>query len=155
MLSLRSSGLRIHFLSAVLACLATMNARADALGDACNEVYRKIGNFPGGLYRKTNETFEYEGRLYKGCVVTVVGDSTTFPGNTPLTHAPYPFPDSPAATAGWRADREADGPDGTAYRLSRGNVFCQITGWWDGGDDADPAYVPSPLFVITAKCARK
>jgi len=129
-------------------------AHADEVSDACDYVSRTVSTFKGGLYRQAPDTFEDEGKIYKGCVVTVVGDRNKVPGRFPPADRPYPKPGSAAAKAGWKADREADGSDGTSYRISRGNVFCLVRGSWDGGDDSDPKVIPSPLFLITAQCAR-
>ena len=120
-------------------------AHADEVSAACDHVSRSVSSFKGGLLRQAPDTFEDEGKIYRGCVVTVVGDRTKVPGR---------FPPSERPRAGWTADREADGPDGTSYRISRGNVFCLVTGSWDGGDASDPKVVPSPLFLITARCAK-
>jgi hypothetical protein len=129
-------------------------AHADEVSDACDYVSRKVSTFKGGLYRQAPDTFEDERKIYKGCVVTVVGDRNKVLGKFPPADGPYPKPGSAAASAGWKADREADGPDGTSYRIVRGNVFCLLTGSWDGGDASDPNEIPSPLFLITAQCAR-
>lgn len=59
------------------------------------------------------------------------------------------------AGAGWtQRDRlmSADGPDGSVLAFSRGDVACLVSGSWDGGDDSDSTYVPSPGFVIAANC---
>lgn len=60
-----------------------------------------------------------------------------------------------AIAAGW-AERGhlllADGPDGSIEAFSRGSVACLISGSWDGGDDSDSTYVPSPGFEIAASC---
>jgi hypothetical protein len=60
-----------------------------------------------------------------------------------------------ARAAGW-TERDklllADGPDGSVLAVSRGNVACVVSGNWDGGDDGDSTYVPSPGFVIAASC---
>ena len=139
----------------VVAQLASApSARADTANEACDFVARQVGTFKGGLSRQMPETFEDEGKIYKGCVVTVVGDVNKVPGKSPPVERPYPKPGSAAEKAGWKADREADGPDGTSYRISRRDVFCLVSGAWDGGDDSDPKAVPSPLFLITARCAR-
>ena len=127
---------------------------ADAATAACHHILRQLSTFEGSLYRSGPETFEDAGKIYRGCAVTVVGDRRKVPGGSPPADAPYPKPDSAATAAGWKADREADGPDGTSYRLSRGDVFCLISGWWDGGDDSNPKASPSPLFLITARCAQ-
>lgn len=142
--------------AAILACqmAAGSFANADEVTDACDFVSRQISAFKGGLYREAPDAFEHHGKIYRGCVVTVVGDSNKLPGKLPPADRAYPRPGSAAAKAGWKADQEADGPDGTSYRISRRNVFCLVSGSWDGGDDSDPNDVPSSLFVITARCAR-
>ena len=129
-------------------------AHADGVSNACDYVARKVSTFKGGIYRQGPETFEDEGKIYKGCVVTVVGDRNKVLGKFPPADGPYPKPGSAAANAGWKADREADGPDGTSYRISNSNIFCLVNGSWDGGDASDPRVIPSPLFLITARCAR-
>ncbi len=128
--------------------------RADEVSDACDFVARAVNVFKAGLHRQAPETFEDEGKIYRGCAVTVVGDRSKMPDGFPPADRPYPNPGSPAAKAGWKADREADGPDGTSYRISRENVFCVVSGAWDGGDPTDRKVVASPLFLITARCAR-
>ena len=141
---------------AVVACLVAAGsfAHADEADGACDSVSRSVSAFTGGLYRQAPDTFEDEGKVYRGCVVTVVGDSNKVPGKFPPAERAYPRPGSAAAKAGWKADREADGPDGTSYRISRGNVFCLVSGSWDGGDDSDTKVIPSSLFLITARCAK-
>jgi hypothetical protein len=134
--------------------VAATLARADEVTEACAYALRELSVVPGGLYRGAPETFEDAGQIYRGCVVTVVGDQRRGPDTGPPADRLYPTPGSAAAKAGWKADREADGPDGTAYRISRGRVFCLVNGAWDGGDDSDPTVVPSPLFLITVRCAR-
>jgi hypothetical protein len=129
-------------------------AHADEVSDSCDYVSRTVSTFKGGLYRQKPETFEDEGKIYRGCVVIVVGDRNKVPGGFPPPDSPYPKPGSAAAKAGWKADREADGPDGTSYRISNRNVFCLVNGSWDGGDVSDPRAVPSSLFFITARCAK-
>ncbi len=59
------------------------------------------------------------------------------------------------AAIGWREDprHAADGPDGTVFGMARGEVACVITAGWDGGDDADPTYVPSDTLWFEARCA--
>ena len=129
-------------------------AHADEVSDACDYVSRQVSTFEGGLYRQAPDTFEDEGKTYRGCVVTVVGDRKKVSDGFPPADRPYPKPGSVAASAGWKADRVADGPDGTSYRILRGNVFCLVSGSWDGGDPTDLKVIPSPLFLITARCAR-
>ena len=140
----------------VLGCVvrAASETRADEVSEACDYVLRQVSVFKDGLYRGAPETFEDQGTIYRGCAITVVGDRRKAPGGFPPAEAPYPEPGSAAARAGWKANRETDGSDGTSYRLSRGNVFCLVKGAWDGGDASDAKVIPSPLFLITARCAR-
>jgi len=146
---------RLTFCAVILAQQVAVGsfAHADEASDACDYVSRRVSTFKGGLYRQAPDTFEDEGKIYRGCVVTVVGDRNKMPESFPPADRVYPKPGSAAAKAGWKADREADGPDGTSYRISRGNVFCLVSGSWDGGDASDPKVIPSSLFLITARCA--
>ena len=144
---------QLALLAAILAFQGSP-ASADEVSDACYFVSRQVSAFKGGLYREAPETFEHGGKIHKGCVVTVVGDRNRLPGKFPPAERAYPKPGSAAEKAGWKADEEADGPDGTSYRITRRNVFCVVSGSWDGGDDANPNDVPSSLFIITARCAR-
>jgi hypothetical protein len=56
---------------------------------------------------------------------------------------------------GWCGDRMADGPDGTSYMAIKEDIFCAVEGRWDGGDDSDPTYVPSPRYEVIVKCANR
>jgi len=147
---------RLTFCAVILAyqVAAGSFAHADEVSDACDYVSRSVSTFKDGLYRQAPDTFEEQGKIYRGCVITVVGDRNKMPDSFPPADRAYPKPGSVAAKAGWKADREADGPDGSSYRISRGNVFCLVNGTWDGGDASDPKVIPSPLFLITARCAR-
>jgi hypothetical protein len=149
-------GSRLTLCAVILACPLAVGpfAHADEASDACDYALRRLGTFKGGLYRQAPDTFEDEGKIYRGCVVTVVGDRNKAPKRFPPTDRLYAEPGSAAAKAGWKMDRQADGADGSSYRISRGNVFCLVSGAWDGGDDSDPKVVPSPLFLTTARCAR-
>jgi hypothetical protein len=65
-------------------------AHADGVSDACDYVSRKVSTFKGGLYRQGPETFEDEGKIYRGCVVIVVGDRNKVPGRFPPRTVPTP-----------------------------------------------------------------
>ena len=73
--------------------------QADEAHEACDYVARQVGTFKGGLQRQAPETFEDEGKIYKGCVVTVVGDRNKVRGNFPPADRPYPKPGSAPAKA--------------------------------------------------------
>ena len=147
----------LAFCTLVLACRVAVGslAHADEASDACLDILGKLHVFDGGLYREFPDTFEFDGKFYKGCMVTVVGDRNRTPGKFPPVQRLYPESGSAMAKAGWKADREADGPDGTAFRISRGSVFCLIRGSWGGGDATDPKAARSPLFLITSHCAKR
>jgi len=36
--------------------------------------------------------------------------------------------------------------------MRRGAVLCYVQADWDGGDDSDSTYVPSPYYSITVDC---
>ena len=47
----------------------------------------------------------------------------------------------------------ADGPDGSVVGLHSREALCIIEFQWDGGDDADPSYVPADWFRAIVSCA--
>ncbi len=57
---------------------------------------------------------------------------------------------------GWREDLGygADGKDGTAFGFRRGETLCIARASWDGGDDADPTYVPDDRYELRIECMR-
>jgi hypothetical protein len=59
--------------------------------------------------------------------------------------------------AGWNEALRygADGPDGTAFASWRGEVLCHVSANWDGGNDADPTYVPRSGFELRVMCTRR
>jgi hypothetical protein len=131
---------------------ASIGARAGALEDACDLVHRKLSSVPSKSLKRSMGDFERDGQSYRGCIVRLDGTTKT------ITDAHYPAPlfypseGSSLYKDGWRADREADGPDGTAFRISKQDLFCLVEGSWDGGDDSDPKYVPSTRYKIEVMC---
>jgi hypothetical protein len=64
--------------------------------------------------------------------------------------------DSLLINAGWLAADSlysADGPDGSVLGFLKSQTLCVREGSWDGGDDADSTYVPSPNFKLEVRCA--
>ena len=129
-------------------------ASGGELDEACGFAYKKLKSVSSAQVSQTMGTFTYQGRQYQGCITKLIGDRTKiadaqYPG--PLF---YPFKSSPGYRAGWRADieSEADGPDGTAFRMIRANTFCFVEGKWNGGDDGDPGYVPLKRYEVTVSC---
>lgn len=119
---------------------AILVASANAHGRPAAEV---------GAPRDTAMAFgeTYRGTVEPGCRVAWRNDEAQ--------GAPLNDVTERAMAAGW-AERSklllADGPDGSLEALSRGNIACVISGSWDGGDDSDSTYVPSPGFEIAASC---
>src|SRR5258706_16242334 len=109
----------------LLACVlsAAAPAYADEVNDACFELMRHFGKVKDGLVRGVPETFEDDGKIYRGCGMTILGDFSKAPGTFAAAEPPPP-------SGRWKVDREADGPDGTSYRLARGNGFCLVNGAW-------------------------
>ncbi len=61
-----------------------------------------------------------------------------------------------SAERGWAdfPQLDADGPDGNARTRQRAGIWCQIEQSYDGGDDSDSTYVPSPRFLEVTICWR-
>src|SRR6266542_6417050 len=61
-----------------------------------------------------------------------------------------------SAERGWAdfPQLDADGPDGNARTRQRAGIWCQIEQSYDGGDDSDSTYVPSPRFREVTICWR-
>ena len=56
--------------------------------------------------------------------------------------------------AGWVESfgYSADGTDGSNMGYLSQNFFCLVEGQWDGGDDTDESYVPTPGCKVTVTC---
>ena len=150
----------------ILFGICACNAHAGMLENTCSMVYRKLGSGPHERLTKSFESFSFDGNIYRGCVIRLSGKAgkiTDTQRPDGLFGLPLPYcPDGklPLETArdflnegGWCADKMADGPDGTSYIALKKNVFCIVEGHWDGGDDSDPKYVPSPLYEVVVKCS--
>jgi hypothetical protein len=92
----------------------------------------------------------YDGSLLTGCWLTIHGsfDEKTPPEDALSLIGQY------FERTGWQDDGEcsADGPDGTLWGVRRAGVRCLVGGRWDGGDDSDSTYVPSPEYDVTVDC---
>lgn len=158
------------FLSSVILLapilLSPCKVWAGLLEGTCERVSQKLGSGPYDALTTTRENFSDGGRLYNGCVIRFSGNATrvtdaqdpegllakTLP-YCPDGKIPPDLPPDHLNKEGWCADLMADGPDGTFYRALKENVFCVVEGHWDGGDDSDPTYVPSPRYEVIVKCA--
>ncbi len=137
------------------AVAATMQrSTADAGGGLCRQLHRVIAPIPGTLVDMLEGVF-YDERARldgPGCLLIISGSWSMLSGD------PDPISRIMAAlsTQGWELDPEssADGPDGTAFALTKGDEVCVVRGQWDGGDDGDSTYVPSDVYQIIVMCAR-
>jgi len=127
-------------------------AAAGTVHDACGYAYKKLKAVPSERLSWKAAEFAHDGTRFQGCEVTLTGDITRLASDQFPRPLFYPYENSPRYLAGWRADEEADGPDGTSFRISNGRLFCFVQGNWDGGDDDDPKYVPSKRIVVTVQC---
>lgn len=148
-----------------VALLWACNAQAGALEETCSLVYRRLSSDPCESLTKSIESFTDDGRQYHGCVIRLSGNAENvtdaqspdglFGNSLPYCPESKLPADLPCNEEGWCADKMADGPDGTSYRAVRRAVFCAVEGRWDGGDDSDPTYVPSPRYEVIVKCAER
>jgi hypothetical protein len=127
-------------------------AQAGLFEEVCDLAYRQLSSVPSLSLKISTGSFTDNGHSYSGCIVRLEGDRTKikevhYPG--PLF---YPSEDSALYQQGWHADREADGPDGTSFRISKQNVFCLVEGNWDGGEHGDRKYIPSTRYEVIVSC---
>ena len=157
---------RLAGLIFVMVCAC--NAHAGLLEETCSIVYEKLGSGPYAILTESTRTFTDDDENYHGCVIRLSGNAKKVTGTQrpdglfgrPLPYCPDgnlpdDLPHGFFNEDGWCADKMADGPDGTSYRAFRDNVFCVVEGHWDGGDDSDPEYVPSPRYEVIVKCANR
>jgi hypothetical protein len=155
---------RLVGLTLVMVCAC--NAHAGLLEETYSIVYKKLSSGPYESLTKSTQSFTYDRKHYQGCVIRLSGNAkrvtdTQRPDGLLGHSLPYcPDGNLPADLPrglfnedGWCADRMADGPDGTSYRVLKENVFCAVEGHWDGGDDSDPKYVPSSRYEVIVRCA--
>jgi len=149
-----------------LILLSPCQVWAGLLEETCEHVYQQLSSGPYDNLIQTTENFTDKSERYNGCVIRFSGNGTKItqgqdPGTLLGTTLPFCpdgkippdlLPDS-LNSEGWCADLMADGPHGTFYRAIKENIFCIVEGHWDGGDDSDPTYVPSPRYEAIVKCA--
>jgi len=145
--------LGLALLFAAIGC--SLTDRAGELEEACEFAHKKLKPVIGGHLSKSFGDFSYTdgGQQYHGCIIKLTGDKTKVSGNY-SSNIFYPSEDSQLYKQGWRADMQADGPDGTSFVIIKGNVFCIVEEMWDGCDDSDPEYIPLPDFEVTVKCSK-
>jgi len=157
-----------HVVGLLLIMVSPCNAHAGLLEETCDLVYKKLGSGPHENLTKTIDSFTNDGKSYRGCVIRLSGNANKVIGTQrpdglfghslpycPDGKLPADFPRELLNEDGWCGDRMADGPDGTSYMALKKDVFCAVEGRWDGGDDSDPKYVPSPRYEVIVKCANR
>jgi hypothetical protein len=93
------------------------------------------------------------GRTTLGCQLRITGLRSAFEGRD----SPDERLRTNLASRGWTEDFRyaADGPDGTAFAFVTGSVLCLFQAAWDGGDDADPSYVPHDRYELVVGCMER
>jgi len=151
-----------------------LTAQADELKQDCAEIHAKLQTVQGavlhwreGDFTDTNTcaTCQFPGTYYKlvlggsqyhGCILSLKGNDKKVKGNFSLDEFAA-YDGSQRYQEGWRIDQseDADGPDGTHFKEDKGGVVCLFDGHWDGGEDSNPKYAPSPLFEYDVACGIK
>jgi len=131
-----------------------------ALGRTPDGAFGMCRNFYGLLSKSkkieaalAKKPFEYLGATHRGCEVRFAFD-TADSDEVGIERMFYPFPGSPLAQDGWRAERQADGPGASAFDIRRGNVFCHIEWAFPSYlDDARQEYVIGKRTTGHVRCA--
>ena len=143
--------------------LFQMNAHSQEnlpLDVACDLLYAKLNQDQLGQLEMHYQRFAEEGNMFDGCVITMSAPKTDlFDGSHPRSlfenEQKDIMLDAVPNETKWRLDKEADGPDGTSFRATKGQLFCLVSAAWDGGDDGDPSYVPQKYLEMLIQCAYK
>lgn len=157
---------RVVGLTLTIACAG--NVHAGALAETCGLVYKNLSSGPYESLTKSMENFADQGKHYYGCVIRLSGNANEVTDTQrPDGLFGFSLPDCTGGKIsadplrdlldedGWCGDNGADGPDGTSYQARTKNVLCAVEGRWDGGDDSEPEYVPSPRYEVIVKCANR
>lgn len=161
----------IYFLAslALIGMGLSRPAQANDLQKACGEMYGRLQTIKGAaLGRRDGEftdwhlsLYEYHvagGTHYRGCIITLTGNDKEVSGDWyPETLFGPTDATGDLYKEGWRIDdsHDADGMDGTAFKTYKGDIDCFFVGNWDGGEDDNPKYIPSPLFEVEVACGKK
>ena len=123
----------------------------DTLKDICRRARKQLTIIKGAKLTSTKSWIE-NGKQKTGCKLSLTGDSKQAGDNWSPSFL-YPHEGSTMYFKGWKPSNEADGPDGTQYRIDNGDVVCDVSGDWDGGMDDDPTYVPNTKFELKVSCS--
>ncbi len=151
--------------AAMVACLAGFlaiaQAGADELQDACALMRQQLDLTPGQpsisqVQGPFDDPFKVKGKgRYYGCIISLSGDTSKTPARMITVDQQFETGEKGVpALRDWKTDNDAqaDGPDGTIYKIVKGPVFCFIDGHWDGGDDSDDYYQPSTEYKYVVSC---
>ena len=143
-----------RLLGLTLAFLSWMptGARAQVGAEACRDLAELVAQVPS-LVLSDTDTVVYDdrrGRTSPGCMLRMQGRPSAMSDAT----NPDELLRQALAERGWQEDLSyaADGPDGTAFAFAHGTVRCMIRAAWDGGDDADPTYMPEDRYELVIGC---
>jgi len=121
---------------------------------ACEQIYYAVLPIPGTAVDRYEGIFyaDYLERDLTGCMIVISGAWSELDGRSNPGDSIYKL----LSDQGWVQEPQysADGPDGTFFALSKGDIWCFIRGQWDGGDDADSTYVPSDVYQFVVCCAK-
>ena len=133
---------------------APVDPQSPATRDACEQIYSAVLPIPGTEVDRYVGTFydDYLERDLTGCMIVISGSWGELAGRSNPGDSIYEL----LSDQGWVQEPQysADGPDGTFFALSKGDIWCFIRGQWDGGDDADSTYVPSDVYQFIICCSR-
>jgi len=110
----------------IVLALSGCTAQAEPADEACDMAYSKLSLVPNLTLERSAGTFTDNGNSYGGCIVHLTGDREEVAGVQYTNPLIYPSSGSPLYQRGWRVDREADGPDGSSFRIFKQGVFCLI-----------------------------
>ena len=114
----------------------------------CKELTILLSKTPGLLVNKYNGEFHEDNinKNIKGCMLVVSGSYKALGKGQFPTDKLF----SELTNAGWNQliQYSADGPDGTFYVLTQNDKWIIVNGFWDGGDDSDPNYMPNDNYQI-------
>lgn len=132
------------------------SAKSLTASSACKQMSGILSAVPGADIKQTDGKFEFDGVKFQGCSFRLEGRWSALKKEIHPPDLLYPAePDSKLYKEGWRADIQADGSDGSFFRIRKGSVFCLVTGSWDGGDDSDPKYKLKDDYSIEVQCAEQ
>ncbi len=138
--------------------LLPSSAAAQRLAAPCDALVRLIADMPSVAVVATDSIVQDERRreTVAGCRVELTGSMSTFRRQPVGWDRPEDRLNRQLPTLGWTDVLEymADGHDGSQFAYTRSNVLCIFAASYDGGDDADPTYVPEDRYQLVIQCRR-